>query len=136
MSENALSVWFTRIILILMCISPFLIMKEGTKCYGVLACKTIADDYVLSAKNGYIGYDEYKAFVYRVAEYGYETEISVTHYDGEYYDYISEEKMMESLEIIHGMEVFKLQNGDYVKIRLSKKDSVISTSAVYRGDWE
>lgn len=133
--SDAAYTWYTKIMLILMCLSMFLIARAGTRYYMVATSEVLAEDYIETVRNGWIDIEEFTKFSYRVAEFGYATEICIQRYGSDsYYDVLNTDEIINSATDFHGRQYYWLKPNDFVYIKLTKKMSTIKESVVYHGE--
>ncbi len=135
-SENPLSEYFFRLVMIILYVSPMILCIHCTKYYSVKTAEKIIESYADTMKSGVVDNETYAVYAEQLARIGFDLTISVLSYDPTTgtEDYTDMSKIEAGMTEINGILGYKLKPKDFVHIVARGKKAVVQTSATYYGE--
>lgn len=135
-SENPLSEYFFRLVMIILYVSPMILCIHCTKYYATRSAEKVIESYADTMKSGVIDNATYAVYAEQLGRLGFDLTISVLNYDPTTgaEDYADMSNIEADMTDINGMLGYKLKPKDFVHIVARGKNTIVQTSATYYGE--
>ena len=139
-SEDPLSEYFFRIVMILLYISPILICIQVTQHYKTRTAQKLVDSFADTMKTGAITLSDYQSHAEALGRIGYSLEFYVYSYDAQtgFEDFMDMEAINAEIiahnTTVNGMPAYRLRPRDFVHVIAKGQHAVVQSSATYYGE--